>query len=98
MRIKIKDLRRVIREELYRQRDVLSPEKSDREQIGHLGKRTLDVDAQEDGDLPFHLQDQDFDLEDYFGPVPPVAEDPYATSDPCARDTGVLPTPGIYRG
>ncbi len=95
MRVKLGSLRKLIREEI---RDVLSPAKTDREPIGTLGKRTLEPECQEDGDLPFHLRDTDFDIEDYYGPVPPTAEDPYAESDPYATDTSVLPTSTIKRG
>lgn len=85
----------LIREQV---RDVLGPEKSDREQIGSLGSDALTADN--DGDeLAYHLEDEgDLDLDDFFGPVPPIAEEPYATSDPYARDTSVLPTSTCKRG
>jgi hypothetical protein len=95
MLISIIELRRLIREEI---RDAMSPAKNDREPIGSLGKRTLDPEAQEEDELPSHLRDTDFDPEDYWGPVPPAGEEPYATLDPYEKDTGILPSPHIYRG
>jgi len=88
----------MIREELDDVRDVLGPEKSDREQIGTLGKRTLDPDAEEGSDLPMHLRDTDLDIDDLEGPVPAVAPEPYAMADPGVNDFNILPRRPIYRG
>lgn len=99
VRIRLRELRRLIREKLNDSfRDVLGPEKSDREQVGSLGKRTLDPDAEEGSDLPLHLRDTDLDIDDLEGPVSATAPEPYVTSDPNVRDASVLPTKPIYRG
>jgi hypothetical protein len=98
MLVRLSVLRAMIREELLKVRDVLSPEKSDREQIGSLGKRTLDPECQEEDDIPAHLRDQDYDVNDYWGPVPPTAPEPYASADPNVNDWGILPTGTIKRG
>lgn len=74
----------------------LSPDTSDREQLGYLADNPSDVDP--DDELPDHLKNPVEEPEDCYGPVPPVQGDPYVQQDPFARDTSPLPTPPIRKG
>lgn len=73
-----------------------SPSTDSREQIRSLGDP--DPEAQEDDELPPHLREPIYDKEDCYGPVPPVAEDPYVQADPFAQDWGIHPTSNTRRG
>jgi hypothetical protein len=44
-----------------------------------------------------HLQEPEVDAEDCWGPVPPVAPNPYAMPDFYTKDFNVIPTPQIKR-
>ena len=73
-----------------------SPSVASREQIGSLGDPN--PEDREDDELPPHLREPLYDKEDCYGPVPPVAEDPYVQSDPFTQDWGIHPMGNIRRG
>lgn len=108
MRIRLGQLRRLIREALALEwagapptrpmfdyiGNPLSPSTNDREQLGYLA----DPDVDDDEDMMSgHLNEPQEDPEDCWGPVPPVNGDPYVQQDPFARDTSPLPTSPIRR-
>jgi len=65
---------------------------TDREQLGSITAKASDEKIAD------HLSEPEVDVEDCFGPVPPVASDPNVSSDPFTRDYHVIPTRPIYRG
>lgn len=71
----------------------MAPSMADREQIGRISSK--DIDSPEE--ISPHLRDVLYDEEDCWGPVPPVAENPYALPDYYNKDYGVLPTSPIKR-
>ena len=71
--------------------NVLSFGLAEREPLGSL------ADGEED-DIASHLMEPEVDVEDCFGPVPPVAQDPGVFSDPYTQDYHVIPTRPIFRG
>lgn len=71
--------------------NVLSHDLADREPIGSL------ADGGED-DISSHLMEPEVDVEDCYGPVPPVAQDPGVFADPFHKDYHVIPTRPIFRG
>lgn len=75
--------------------NAMSPDHSDREQLGWLADRPADVDPNDQ--LPTHLREPEEDAEDCYGPVPPVVGDPWIGQDPFVRDSSPLPTPPIVR-
>ena len=77
------------------QRNPLSPDSNDREQLGSLKQR--DVDTDDGDDLPPHLREPVYSAEECFGPVPPTGEEPYAQQDPLVRDWSPLPSSSIMR-
>lgn len=99
--ISLRDLRRLVREAAYTSGpsfNVLSPDVSSREGIGHLKSTPIDTVADEEDGLPNHLLDPTLNPEDCFGPVPPDAENPYVEQDPFVRDYAPTPTGAIKRG
>jgi hypothetical protein len=105
MRITVGNLRRIIKEVLEEAggasptpprpniRNAMEPSISDREQLGRISVRDKDdPDA-----LAPHLQEPEEDPEDCWGPVPPVAPNPYAMPDFYTKDFNVIPTPPIKR-
>ncbi len=69
-------------------RNAMSPSMADREQLGRITIRDKD-----DPDvLAPHLQEPEEDHEDCWGPVPPVASNPYAMPDFYSKDFNVIPT------
>jgi len=71
--------------------NVLSFDLAEREPLGSL------ADGEED-DIASHLMEPEVDVEDCFGPVPPVAQDPGVFADPFTQDYHVIPTRPIFRG
>lgn len=70
--------------------NVLSHDLAEREPIGSLA----------DGgelDMASHLTEPEVDVEDCYGPVPPIAQDPGVFADPFTKDYHVIPTRPIYR-
>lgn len=104
MRISIGRLRRIIREVILEagggitvppratQANPMAPSMPDREQIGRVSIRDVDVD-----DVAPHLREPVYDEDDCWGPVPPTGANPYAMPDPYAKDYHVIPTPPIKR-
>ena len=105
MRITVGKLRRIIRETLEEAggaspipprpmvSNPMSPSMADREQLGKIS-----IDTLEDPDqVAPHLQEPELDQEDCWGPVPPVAPNPYNMPDPYTKDFNVIPTPPIKR-
>lgn len=106
MRIKIGDLRRIIRDCLVeagggvanRRRPVTAdpsaPAGVGREQLTKISAKDLD----DPDELAPHLRDDTPTIYDpYDTPVPPVAPKPRASPDPLVKDYSVLPTPPIKR-
>jgi hypothetical protein len=103
MKIKIGHLRNLIREIIMEIgggshlprtpyiRNALSPEMSDREQLGKISK------GEDPDELSPHLREPVYDYEDCYGPVAPSGKNPYAIPDPYTKDTSPLPTPPIKR-
>jgi hypothetical protein len=97
VRIRLGTLRKIIREVGANNswpgqpmRNALSPDINSREQLGALSAKAMDtVDDPED--LPNHLFEPLVDPEDCYGPVPPVAENPYVGQDPFVRDYAPQP-------
>jgi hypothetical protein len=71
--------------------NVLSHDLIDREQLGSL------TDKEED-EISSHLIEPEVDMEDCYGPVPPVVDDPGVYADPFTKDYHVLPTSTVKRG
>lgn len=92
MKLQVKKIRQVIRRVLRENypfiRDAVSPAKSDREAIGSLADDNSDNDIE----VTNHLQDPNEEPEDVRGPLPPVDDVVYATSDPYTNMWSVLPT------
>lgn len=108
VRIRVGQLRQIIRKSLGEVaggatrpvfndyiRNALSPDRSDREQLGWLATSETDID--DETGLPDHLLEPAVSREDCYGPVPPNAEDPRITQDPFVRDSSPNPTPPIMR-
>jgi len=105
MKITLKELRKIIRSVIQeaaggttlpsmpRIRDAIGPDFSDREQLGRISTKDID----EPDELPPHLREPVYAEEDTWGPVPPIAGNPYSLPDPYTKDYGVLPTPPIKR-
>ncbi len=72
-------------------RNAMSPEMSDREQLGKISK------GEDPDELSPHLREPVYDYEDCYGPVPPSGKNPYAIPDPYTKDTSPLPTSPIKR-
>jgi hypothetical protein len=104
MKITIGNLRQIIRKSLSEAggarpsrpqpytRNAMAPDLADRVAIGRL-----ETGEPEEEELPPHLREPVVDFEDCYGPVPPIAGDPYVGQDPFARDYSPLPTPAIKR-
>jgi hypothetical protein len=105
MKIRLSELRKLIRAALLEiggaaatqrrpmDRNPMSPSMADREQIGRISVKDID-DPEE---VSPHLRDPLYDEEECWGPVPPVAQNPYVLPDMYAKDYSVLPTPPIKR-
>ena len=103
MRITVGQLRGIIREVLGEAggaaptppnvRNVMAPSMSDREQLGRISIR----DKDDPEALAPHLQEPVEEPEDCWGPVPPVAPNPYAMPDFYTKDFNVIPSPTIKR-
>jgi len=103
MKIRISELRRIIREVILEAgggttlprmpmiRNAMQPELSDREQLGKIAQ------PKDPDELSPHLREPVEDMEDCYGPVPPQDKNPYALPDPYNKDTSPLPTPPIKR-
>lgn len=104
MKLTIAELRRIIRTSLVETgggttlprtaasiRNATAPDISDREQLGRIAK------PRDPNEIAPHLREPLYDEEDCWGPVPPIAPDPYALPDMYTKDTSVLPTPPIKR-
>lgn len=105
MRLTVGQLRQIIRECLvevggasptpprFNVRNAMASSMADREQLGRISIRDKD-----DPDvLAPHLQEPVEEPEDCWGPVPPVAPNPYAMPDFYTKDFNVIPTPPIKR-
>ena len=105
MRITVRQLRGIIREVLAEAggaaptpprpniRNAMAPSMADREQLGKISIDNLDDPDQ----VAPHLQEPEEDPEDCWGPVPPVAPNPYAMPDFYTKDFNVIPTQTIKR-
>lgn len=105
MKITVRQLRGIIREVLTEAggasptpprpniRNAMAPSMADREQLGKISIDNLDDPDQ----VAPHLQEPEVDAEDCWGPVPPVAPNPYAMPDFYTKDFNVIPTPTIKR-
>jgi hypothetical protein len=106
MQIRLRELRRLIREALLEAGGAWSSHPvpvsrnygmnnivNDREQLTQITARDLD----DPDDLSPHLQDAINDDEYDPGPVPPVGANPYLLPDPYVKDSSPLPTPPIKR-
>jgi hypothetical protein len=71
----------------------MAPSMADREQLGKISIK----DMQDPEELPPHLQDPVYDEEETWGPVPPVAPNPYVLPDMYTKDYSVLPIGNIKR-
>lgn len=104
MKITVKEIRKIIRDILLNEtgggttlpkmpiiRNALGQDFSDREQLGRIAK------PRDPDEIAPHLREPIYDEEDTWGPVPPIAPDPYALPDMYTKDTSVLPTPPIKR-
>jgi hypothetical protein len=78
-------------------RNATSPAMSDREDLGPISHRDIDV-SDDDDEIASHLVDIEVTPEECFGPVPPDAEEPTVQMDPYTNDWSVLPTSTIKRG
>lgn len=70
--------------------NVLSQHLADRDPIPNLGVRS----KKDDDEIAPHLMEPEVDMEDCYGPVPPVAEEP-GVYPGFARDYHVIPNPPI---
>jgi hypothetical protein len=95
VKITIRELRRIIRESLGAKTtktmfsylgNPLSPDISDREQLGSLAVDDIDTINNDDNDLPLHLREPEISQKDTMGPVPPTDNDPYVRLDPYTKD------------
>lgn len=93
MRVRIGTIRTLIREAI---RSIHGPgaEKSDREEMTHLGKMDMGSEDEHENDMGEQWSDDNITLsfEDLYGPVPPTGEDPHVTLDPYSNGWSVLPT------
>jgi len=105
MRITLGELRAIVRQVVLETgggttipsrpvtRDPYSPSMSDREQIGRISVK----DVEDPDEIAPHLREPEFEPEECWGPVPPVAPDPGVTMDPWTTDWHVIPTKQIRR-
>jgi len=105
MRITVRQLRGIIREVLIEAgggttipprtmvNNPMSPSMPEREQIGRNSIKDMD----DPDELAPHLLEPVEEPEDCWGPVPPVAPNPYAMPDFYTKDFNVIPTPQIKR-
>lgn len=106
MKITIRQLRNFIRNEILEgagapptkpafsdTNDPNLPSLVDDEKLGKLAAARIEDEYEES--LSSHLMNPVEDREDCYGPVPPVANDPYASQDPLARNWSILPRPSI---
>jgi hypothetical protein len=105
VRITVRNLKKIIRETLggipsrpifgdYI-RNAMSPEVTDREQLGWLADEPTDID--DETGLASHLVEPGLTPEECWGPVPPLQGDPWIHQDLFTRDTSPIPTPPIQR-
>lgn len=85
MKIKLGQLRRIIREQLAVTGMFTGPERMEREPMLKVGGNVDDGDGEE---LAPHLQTPNEKPEDCRGPLEPVDAEIYATLDPFARFWG----------
>ena len=105
MRITVGRLRRLIRETLAEAgggttmpprpmvNNPMAPSMADREEIGRNSIKDMD----DPDELAPHLLEPVEEPEDCWGPVPPVAPNPYAMPDFYTKDFNVIPTSPIKR-
>lgn len=72
--------------------NLMSPHLIQRDEIPHLGKKR----KKEEDEIAAHLMDPEVDMEDCYGPVPPIAEEPGVFIDPFTQDFHVLPRKPVY--
>lgn len=65
--------------------NVLSKDLTDREQLGSLADN-------ESEEIASHLMEPEVDIEDCYGPVPPLADDPGVLLDPYVKYYRITPT------
>lgn len=70
--------------------NAYSREPIERQSIQNIKNDELD-------DIADHLKDEDDPDEDPYGPVPPIADNPYVMQDPFVRNYSPNPSPMIYR-
>lgn len=105
MKIKLGTLRRLLIKELggasvasshwpgQPMRNATSPDINTREQIGAISAKAIDTVNDEEG-LPNHLLEPEVDLEDCYGPVPPISEPVRLNADPFTHDYAPQPFSG----
>jgi len=87
-------IRTLIKEAYYSNVDgphvnnVMSSDLSVRDEIPYLGKK-----RNKEEEISSHLLEPEVDMEDCYGPVPPVAEEPGVHSDFFTQDYHVIPRP-----
>jgi len=69
--------------------NVLSQHLADRDPIPHLGVRS----KKDDDEIAAHLMEPEVNMEDCYGPVPPLQDEPGVFSDPFTKDYHVIPNP-----
>jgi len=100
MRVTLKQLRKLILKEwadassakpmVSSMNDPLSPDVSDREQLGSLADAPID---DEENEISDHLMEPEEDPEDVHGPVPPGRARPELMQDPFHNQTSPFSTP-----
>lgn len=94
VKITIARVRQIVLEEILR--EVGGGFASPPQPVGRSPNNGSDINSREalgklefgesDDDITAHLRDEYVTVEDDYGPVPPVAPEPYLTADPLARD------------
>lgn len=92
MRISLGVLRRILLREIGGDNlariegpNILDPDVNNEKWPGVMNAKAFDTVGDED-EMPEHLKEPNESPEDCWGPVPPVAEDPYVQLDPYVTD------------
>ena len=67
--------------------NLMSPHLSQRDEIPYLGKKR----KKEEDEISAHLMEPELDMEDCYGPVPPVTQEPGVFIDPYTQNWHVTP-------
>lgn len=71
--------------------NLISPHLTQRDEIPYAGIKR----KREEDEIAPHLMEPEEDMEDCYGPVPPVNDDPGVYADPFTQDYHVIPNPAI---